>query len=253
MTRKTKILIADDSESLARSMSLVLRRRGYEITTARDGVEAVRLALAEDFDLIFLDVKMPNLNGVDAFNHIRAQKPEAAVVMMTAYTVEHLVQRALSDGVYRVLRKPLDMEQILQLITRVTAQREEGPTLLLVDDHEVARSILARILRRHGCTVHTASNGEDAIALAREQSFHLVFLDMKLPTIDGLDTYLGIKEAQPTTPVVLMTAFWEETAERVKTTLDSCAKACLRKPLNIEEVLQLVEHLTHATRHGSAC
>jgi CheY-like chemotaxis protein len=252
MTQPMRILIADDSASLARSLSLVLRRRGHETEIARDGLEAVELALAQRFDVILLDIKMPNLDGVEAFRRIHAAQPDAVVLMMSAYAVGDLVQDVLSAGVYRVLRKPVELTQLIQLIERAGGDYA-GPTVLLVDDHDGSRTMLERILSRRGCTVHTADTGEKAIALASEHAFDLLFVDMKLPTIDGLETCLALNALQPRPPAVVMTAYWDETGDRVKAALGCCAKACLRKPLEIEEVLRLVEELAepHLPRSAS--
>jgi CheY-like chemotaxis protein len=242
MNAKPRILVADDSESVARSMSLVLRRRGYDVSTARDGLEAVQRAVAERFDIIFLDIKMPNLDGVDAFRRIKASLPEAVVVMMTAYTMDEVVQDMLAEGVYRVLRKPVDLATLILLVEKVRAGLT-GPAVLLVEDHPESCETLRLLLSRRGCAVHTAKTGEEAIERARGTALDVAFVDMKLPTIDGLDTFLGIHALRPDTPVVLMTGYWDEVVERMRAALDAGAKACLRKPLDLEEVLRIVEQV----------
>lgn len=126
MGEKTSILIVDDNISLCKTMSLILRRKGYAVTTAQDGPEAVSQVRERPFDMIFMDIKMPIMDGVETYKRIRSIRPEAAVVMMTAYTVEDLVEKALQEGAYAIIYKPLDIEEVLQLIQEILRERQEA-------------------------------------------------------------------------------------------------------------------------------
>jgi CheY-like chemotaxis protein len=242
------ILIVDDNESLAKTLSFVLRRQGYEAVTAKDGREAVEQATGGDFDVILMDIKMPRLNGVEAYRKIKESRPDALVMMMTAYAVDELVQQALAEGAYGVVHKPLDVEKVIALIDRART----GPSelrVLVVDDEPGLSTTLRNILARRGCIVSTAATGEEAIARAREQTHDLIFIDMKLPTIDGLQTYLAIKEFRPDAVVIVMTAYREEMASRVSEALEACAYSCLYKPLDLENVLLIVDDLSERRHH----
>src|SRR3989304_3611017 len=98
MEEKGNILIVDDNISLSRTMSFILRRKGYAVATARDGPEAIEKAKEAPFDIIFLDIKMPLMNGVETYREIKKIQAEAVAVMMTAYVVEDLVRDALEEG-----------------------------------------------------------------------------------------------------------------------------------------------------------
>ena len=120
MEEKTRVLIVDDNKSLCRVLSYILNQKGYATTIASDGLEAIKLAEETSFDIILMDIRMPHMNGVEAFKEIKKLRPDAAVVMMTAYSVEELVQEALEEGALGIVYKPLDTEKIVTLIeTRV--------------------------------------------------------------------------------------------------------------------------------------
>ncbi len=120
MSESGSVLIVDDNESLCKTLSFILNRKGYATTTAHDGPDAIKLAEETPFDLTLMDIRMPLMNGVEAFKKIRRLRPKAAVVMMTAYSVEELVQEALEEGAFGIIYKPLDTEKIVTLIeTRV--------------------------------------------------------------------------------------------------------------------------------------
>ena len=116
MDEKVSILIVDDNISLCKTMSFVLKRKGYAVAIAGDGLEALERVKESSFDMIFMDVRMPTIDGVEVHRRIKQIKPEAVVVMMTAYAVEDLVQKALQEGAYGVVYKPLDFEKVTALI-----------------------------------------------------------------------------------------------------------------------------------------
>jgi len=116
MTERANILIVDDNESLCKSFSFILKRIGFTVSTAEGGLEAIKKVKKSPFDVIFMDIKMPKLNGVEAFKKIKKIVPKAMVIMMTAYSVEALVKEALKEGAYEIIYKPLDMDNVLRLI-----------------------------------------------------------------------------------------------------------------------------------------
>ena len=242
MEEKNSILIVDDNISLCKTMSFVLKRTGYAVATAKDGPEAIAMVEERPFDIIFMDVKMPLMDGVETYRRIKNVRPEAVVVMMTAYAVEDLVQQALQEGAHGIIYKPLDMENVLALIESARKVKQ-GLLILVVDDDPGTCITLKNILTNKGYKVGTASTGEEAIAMAQEETYEVIFIDMKLPTINGLETYLAIKANNPEAVTILMTAYRQEMAELVEEALSSTAYTCLYKPLDMDNVLRLVDEI----------
>lgn len=240
--QKASVLIVDDDAGLCKTMSLVLRRKGYAVTTAKDGPEALGMVRDRAFDIIFLDIKMPVMDGVETYRRIKKIRPETVVVMMTAYAVEDLVQDALREGAYSVMYKPLDMDKVVTLIDEATGTKG-GALILVVDDDWGTCDLLRKVFTRKGYKVGAARTGEAAIAMAREKAYDIILIDMKLPTINGLETYLAIKKVSPEAVAVMMTAYREETEALVEQALGNNAYACLYKPLDMEEMLQLIEEI----------
>jgi len=239
---KASILIVDDNVSLCRSMSLVLERRGYAVTTATDGPDGIAIVEERPFDIIFMDVKMPLMDGVETYKRIKKMRPEAVVVMMTAYAVEDLVQEALQEGAYGIIYKPLDIEKVVALIEGVR-QAKQGALILVVDDDPGTCITLKNVLVTKGYQVGTAHTGEEAIAMAQERAYDIIFIDMKLPTLDGLETYLAIKEINPEAVAIMMTAYRQEMADLVEEALRNRAYTCLYKPIDMEQVIGLVDEI----------
>ena len=189
MDDQASVLIVDDDVGMGETMSDIMEDKGYRTVIALDGYEAVEKARETAFDIILMDIKMPGMDGVETFRQIKKIHPETAVVMMTAYAVEDLIREALREGAYGVLYKPFDMERMIGLIEDVRA----GGLILLVDDAPDACVTFKDILEAKGYQVGTALSGEEAIEIARENRHDMIFIDMKLPTINGLQTYLAIR------------------------------------------------------------
>lgn len=242
MPEKTTILIVDDDTSMSRSMALVLKLKGYEVTTVSSGAEGIETVKAHAFDMIFMDIKMPLMNGVEAFEKIREIRPDAVVMMMTAYALEELIQKALEKGAYGVIHKPLDIETMLVTIEEVK-KRDEGMLILVVDDEPGITTSLKNILVKKGHRVATASSGEEAIELAKVKEYDILFIDMKLPAINGLQTYIEIRKIHPETIAVIITGYRQEMADLVDTALQKNAYAVLYKPFDMEALITIVNEI----------
>ncbi|MEA3459155.1 MAG: response regulator, partial [Chloroflexota bacterium] len=101
-----------------------------------------------------------------------------------------------------------------------------------------------------GYQVGTALSGEEAIEIARENKYDTIFIDMKLPTINGLETYLAIKEVNPQVVAVMMTAYRREVSDLVEEALMKDAYTCLYKPFDVEEVIKIVDEICRRKRQG---
>ena len=242
MAEKASILIVDDNVCLCKTMSFVLGRKGYAVTTARDGPEAIERVKENHFDMTFMDIKMPLMDGVETYRRIKQIRPEAVVMMMTAYAVEDLVQQALEEGAYGIVYKPLDIEKVVAVIEEAR-QAREGALILVVDDDPATCITLKNILTRKSYKVGIAYTGEEAIAMAQEAAHDVIFIDLRLPTINGLETYLAIREINSEVVAIMMTAYRQEMAKLVDEALQNHAYTCLYKPLEMEELLRLVDEI----------
>ena len=124
-----RILIAEDETIIRLDLRDVLERAGHDVCAeARDGEEAVALALTEEPELAILDVKMPRLDGIEAARRILAERP-IPIVMLTAYGQEELVARAVEAGVFGYLVKPFRETDLLPAIQTARARHAELETL----------------------------------------------------------------------------------------------------------------------------
>jgi DNA-binding NtrC family response regulator len=235
---KTNVLVVDDLRSIRLTLSGILEDEGYNVVMAENGYQAIEAAKQTPFDLVFMDIKMPGINGVQTFRELKKVNPQASVIMMTAYSLEDLVKEALEEGAYAVVYKPFDIEKIVSIIESAL----QKTLILIVDSSFTDRETLKTILEERGYSVATASTGSEALARVREKRFDIIFLDVKLPDIDGLDFFEQVKAIDPEVAVIMMTGYSE--TELMQKVISQGAYTCIYKPFNVDRVISLVGELS---------
>lgn len=113
---ETNVLVVDDDRGIRFTLEGIIDDEGYMVRGAEDGYQAIELVKEITFQWVFMDIRMPGLNGVETYLEIKKISPESRVVMMTGFSVEELVNQALEEGVFAVLYKPLPVEQVLNIL-----------------------------------------------------------------------------------------------------------------------------------------
>jgi two-component system chemotaxis response regulator CheY len=115
-----KILLADDEAHIRKFMGLVLRQLGSPtIIEAVNGAQAVELYQSERPDLVLLDVNMPEVDGLQALEKLRAIDPDCAVIMLTSLTTRNIIERAAALGALNYIRKDTPKEEILSTLRQI--------------------------------------------------------------------------------------------------------------------------------------
>lgn len=236
-----RILIVDDDVYLAQSLALVFKHKGYAVSIAADGPAAIEHVKTTPFDLALIDLKMPGMNGVETYQHLKRFCPNLAALLMTGLAEEEQMQDALQAGVLHVLVKPIDIDHVLTLIPTALA-RHQRPALI-VDDYPESCLHITRTLERKGYQVTCVESGEQAIEAVQQHHYQIVFIDLKLPTIDGLQTYLAMRALDPDITAIMITGYREEMKAQVQAALANNAYACLYKPFHTQQILNLLEEI----------
>jgi len=115
---KTKIVVADDEESVRWALKKALERSGYAVLTVADGQAAVETAERVKADLVLMDIKMPTVDGLQALSLLRDRHPETMVIIMTAFGSLQAAVEAMKRGAYDYITKPFDFEELTLLVQR---------------------------------------------------------------------------------------------------------------------------------------
>ena len=113
---EARILVIDDDETICSLFKDTLDDAGYKVTAVTNSYEGLELVKNEDYDLVFLDLKMPGLDGAELLGQIRAVKPEMPVTVVTGYPESDLMMRALNYGPLGVMKKPFKGSDVLTTV-----------------------------------------------------------------------------------------------------------------------------------------
>jgi len=234
--RSERILIVDDEENMRKTLADILIDEGYQVIKAATGEEAVKLCSENTYRIILMDVRMPGMDGVEAFRQIRRHQEGVRVILMTAYSIKALKEAALDEGAIAYLSKPLDLEKVIDLIDEV-----KETAILVVEDDEPTAELLSTNLKEQGYRVTIVKSSHDALELVEQIRFDLVFLDVNLPSINGLELYLAIKKITPSTVAIMISGMEKEFEQIAKEAVRRNAYTIVKKPLDIDHILGLLE------------
>jgi DNA-binding NtrC family response regulator len=121
---KIRILVVEDERTALQSLALLLEDEGYEVLRAESGEVGLALALHEEPDLVLLDVRLPDIDGITVLQRLRAGRSDAAVLIMTADTTSSNAIRATQHGAFDYISKPINDDHLLVLIGRALEYRK---------------------------------------------------------------------------------------------------------------------------------
>jgi signal transduction histidine kinase/CheY-like chemotaxis protein/HPt (histidine-containing phosphotransfer) domain-containing protein len=193
------ILLVDDEPVILNAVSELISLQGYSVTSFTDSYEALRhfRQNPSGFDLVITDMTMPNLSGEFLGKKIMAIRPELPVILCTGFSKTMGRKKCLEMGFAAYFTKPLEANNLLQKIREILdAPLERGLQILLVDDDIFNHKILTLLLELHGHKVLVANNGEVALQKLTDHNFDIIFMDMQMPVLDGLQTTEIIRDCE---------------------------------------------------------
>jgi DNA-binding response OmpR family regulator len=247
-----KILVVDDDIDVADSLADVLELRGHDVTTVYDSAEAVKAFTRERFDIAFMDVMMPGKNGVESFLEIRKIKPDARVVMMTGFSVQHLLDQALEQGAAGVLHKPVAVDDILAMLDGLRRLSEARALVLVADsDADFAEDLRQRLLEG-GHAARIANTGQEALAIIGDEPLDLLILELELPVISGLEVYYEMKRLNRVVPTIILSAGPKDHDGVERCLRDPAISGILFKPFDPSVLMSSLDGLFKpGSRHSS--
>jgi CheY-like chemotaxis protein len=191
------VLIVENDASVRFLLRVLLERDGYAVTEAVNGNEALAQLARRSFDVILLDLMMPQVSGYELLEYIGKPARRANVIVLSA------VPRPGDDvinhpAVHSFVRKPFDIAELMDHVHAIGTRR-----LLLVEDDEPAQYLALRATEAAGYQVTLAKDGAEALRQLAERDFDAVVIDLKLPTISGYDVIDHIV-SKPAAPAIVV-------------------------------------------------
>ncbi|MET0038188.1 MAG: transporter substrate-binding domain-containing protein [Candidatus Thiodiazotropha lotti] len=222
--RGMKVLVVEDNDTTREVITKTLESFSFSVTAVSSAKEAyAALQAMNDIRLLIMDWRMPEIDGVQAVEHIRKDLDAShsiPIIMITAYDHQDLLMHTDRLGVESVLIKPISPSTLFDTISEVLfgqtkqtqkrdikSRRFKGQ-VLLVEDNVINQQVAQELLEKLGLLVVIVSSGEEALKKIKEVNFDLVFMDLQMPGLDGLETTRRVRNELKNTYVriIAMTA-----------------------------------------------
>lgn len=264
-----RVLVVDDSPDILEYFGEILKQIDVKFDVSSGSEEAFSLISQNgEYDIYFVDWRMPGMNGIDATRRIKENSEEKSVVIMISATEwTEIATEAKEAGVDKFLAKPLFPSAIEECINECLGLSEvelsaeediltdttgcmEGCCILLAEDMEINREIVIAMLEPTLLEIDCAENGMEALQMFRENpdKYNMIFMDVQMPEMDGYEATRRIRDLDipkaKQIPIVAMTAnVFREDIERC---LESGMNDHLGKPLSLNEILKKLTIYTKA-------
>ncbi len=240
MSKKISILIVDDDADLGDSLTDILDAKGYDASFATSGKEALRIIKEKKVDAIFLDIRMPEMNGVETLSCIKKYSPMTSVVMITAYAEDELVGQAIVEGALKILKKPLDLEKIISFVEKMQSLK----TMLIVDDNKEFCNILREYADKQSYNVSIAHNVSEAIEKYDEDQTRFLLIDMKLNGDNGMEIVNTIREKGSKSTIILMSGYVDKFQPLIDGAINDKVDYFIEKPFQMTNILEIIGEVT---------
>ncbi|MFH1999707.1 MAG: response regulator [Planctomycetota bacterium] len=247
-----KILVAEDNLINQKLIMKMLTKLGHNPTLAEDGIKAVEILNRDSFDLIFMDMQMPNMDGIEATVKIRSMLIDTPIVAMTANVFDQDREACLKAGMNDFLSKPIKREIVRDTIRKYctpdSTPTKEGQNrrLMIVEDDPFLLQTMQQSLEMSfpTWTIKAAADGMEACALLGSFYPHLIISDILMPNMNGCTfvQFLKKHERYKRVKVIIQTSLGE-TDPKVLELKTVGVDAIIKKPFNAEKIADQIRHL----------
>ncbi|MBF0317614.1 MAG: response regulator [Nitrospirae bacterium] len=240
-----KILLIEDDEMARKQLVKFIQKEGFEVLEAEDGCVGVSLFRSEKPHIVITDMKMPGMSGIEVIQTVKQISPDTDIILITAFGETDVAITALREGVLDYIKKPIDLRWLRTTLGRAKERlvMREGqilqPVILLVEDEELPRKRLARVLEKEKWKVIQAVDGEDAVKLFNLNKTDIVLTDIKMPKMNGLQALHQMRVMNGDFEAIVFTGYGDEDSA-IQAMRDGAINF-LKKPVDIEQLIVAIE------------
>ena len=243
-----KILVVDDEPAVCHALKKFLTKKGYEVDTVLSGKEAIKKVKKKRPHIVLLDIRMPKMDGIETLKKIREIDEKIGIIMITAVREVEIGKTCMELGAYAYITKPFDLVYLKTILTLKLHSLEKGAKgaamanklrILVVDDEQATRKLFAHFLEPKRYKVTTVKDGPSAIEAVKKNAYDLIFLDVVLPGMDGIEVVSQLKKIAETPVIAMMTGFLVR--DKLEEAHKLGANECLQKPFDITEIMKVIE------------
>jgi PAS domain S-box-containing protein len=243
MNDRPRVLVVDDEMGPRESLRMILKPR-YEIATAESGEAALKTLGTFHPDLIFMDIKMPQMDGIELLRRIKGTDPSIEVVMITAYASLETVKNALTHGAFEYLIKPFSRQDLEETAKRALARRQDGIG--------TRNQLTAMVEEMRGLAIKARSLEEEARREGTDQSLRVTQLSILREISRSLLGQLDLRQLTTAITDLLKEALgYDEATVRLGPVAPADAPGEARIVCPIREEGKILGYLLVANRSGT--
>ncbi|MEK7218414.1 MAG: response regulator [Patescibacteria group bacterium] len=235
------ILLVDDDMGGQNVARLMMEQAGYKVDTAANGREALEKSAAFDYDLVVLDISMPEMDGYEAVFQLR--KIEAykrtPIIALSAHGLDSCVEKALSSGMNAHLTKPVRRKTLYAALDRWLDFRHK--VLVIDDDPDNMALVELHLKGETDLRLYRAANGAAALGMLERTVFALVLMDVEMPVMDGIATVKGLRNMAGGKSVPVVACSAHDDPVKIKECLDAGCTDYLLKPVKKAGLLAKIQ------------
>lgn len=235
-----RILVAEDNVDNQNLVRLMLEKAGYKMELAANGREALEKCAAFNYDLVLMDIQMPEMDGHEAAFQLRKTEAykKTPILALTAHGLDSDIMKSLSFGMNAHITKPLKKKVLYEALDKWLDTRRK--VLVVDDDPDNIELVQFYLKGEAGLRLYRAANGKEALELLMKNIFSMVLMDLEMPVLDGLAAVRGLR-AMPGGEAVPVVAFSAHNdAVKIKECLDAGCTDYLVKPVKKEILLEKI-------------
>ncbi len=243
------VLVIDDDDAARDLVSQYLRKEGFQVVAAASGEEGLELARRVKPVAITTDVMMPGMDGWDVLAAIK-DDPDLADTPVVVMTIGNGAHRAYALGAAEFMTKPIDRKRLGSIVARFCAQ-PGACSVMIVEDDEAMRNLLARAVESYGYAVVEAHTGRHALQHMVTERPRVILTDLMMPEMNGFELIeeLGKHDEWKQIPIVVMTS--KDLTADDRSRLTGCVETVLEKGrYSRDELLREISRIaySHASR-----
>jgi FixJ family two-component response regulator len=248
---KSIISVVDDDESTRKSTTLLIESLGFQAAGFESADSLLKSSQLQETSCLIIDVRMPDMNGLQLQSHLAATGYEIPIIFITAYDDKESRRRAMQAGAVAFLAKPFTADLLLQTVhSALPVQSGARRKLIsLVDDDESIRRTTTLLIQSFGFQAAAFESAESLLKSSQLQETSCLIVDVQMPGMNGLQLQRQLAASGYKIPIIFITAY--DNKESRQQAMQAGAVAFLSKPFNDELLLETIR-ATLRDRESSA-
>ncbi len=253
-----KVILVDDQTLYRNTFKELLRKIANVqiVAEASNGYEFLNLIIDNKPDIVFMDIEMPRLNGIDTTKIALELYSDLIIIGLSLYDSSEYINQMLKAGAKGYLLKTSDNVEILERLLKYspdeiflskditrTSNQKKNIKILIIDDYEISNYIVGHELQKIGYQVKKAVSAKEAMIYLQDNNFDLIITDYNMPEINGIELTKMIRKLHNyrQTPVLMLTATTDK--EVMDLANEAGINGWLKKPFETHEAASIIDNV----------